>query len=80
MPDLVTADQSAAARKIRELLAVYQKAEDMINIGAYSKGTNPKIDLALSKIDRINLYLQQDADEMVDWETALREQAELLKA
>ncbi len=80
MPDLVTADQSAAARKIRELLAVYQKAEDMINIGAYSKGTNPKIDLALSKIDRINLYLQQDAEEMVDWETALREQAELLKA
>ncbi len=80
MPDLVTPDQSAAARKIRELLAVYQKAEDMINIGAYSKGTNPKIDLALSKIDRINLYLQQDAEEMVDWETALREQVDLLKA
>ena len=80
MPDLVTAEQAAAARKIRELLAVYQKAEDMINIGAYSKGTNPKIDLALSKIDRINLYLQQESDEVVDWETALREQVELLKS
>ncbi len=79
MPDLVTAEQAAAARNIRELLAVYQKAEDMINIGAYSKGTNPKIDLALSKIDRINLYLQQESDEVVDWETALREQVELLR-
>ncbi len=72
MPDLIDAGHSEAARKVRELMAVYRKSEDMINIGAYKKGTNPKIDMALTKIDRINDYLRQKSDERVTREEAVK--------
>jgi flagellum-specific ATP synthase len=49
--------------KIREWLAVYAQAEDLINVGAYVKGSNPKIDQAVASIDRINQFLRQGIDE-----------------
>ena len=39
------------------------EAEDLINIGAYNRGSNPKIDYAISKIDEINAFLRQNFDE-----------------
>lgn len=71
MPDLVPASHMEQAGKIRELISTYQKAEDMINIGAYVKGSNPKIDLALKKIDAINAFLRQRYDERVSAESAM---------
>ncbi len=53
------------AGKLRELLASYTKAEDLINIGAYVKGSNPKIDKAIEKIDSINNFLRQVQSEKV---------------
>jgi flagellum-specific ATP synthase len=63
----------ALAQKIREVLAIYADAEDLINIGAYVKGSNPKIDWALSKIDAVNEFLRQgiyeraSMEETIDW-------------
>ncbi len=71
MPDLVSASYMAKAGLIREWLATYQKAEDMLNIGAYVKGSNPKIDLALKKIEAVNNFLIQRSDARVTVETAL---------
>ncbi|MEX2396659.1 MAG: FliI/YscN family ATPase, partial [Balneolales bacterium] len=48
------------AERAREVLAVYAEAEDLISIGAYSKGSSPKIDEAISKIDKMNDFLKQD--------------------
>ncbi len=48
------------ARKAIDILATYRDAEDLINIGAYSPGSNPKIDHAISKIDALNTLLKQD--------------------
>nr|WP_230410054.1 hypothetical protein [Candidatus Kuenenia stuttgartiensis] len=45
---------------LKAVYATYKEAEDMINIGAYAKGGNKKIDYALSVIDAINEYLKQD--------------------
>lgn len=73
MTSLAADEQLNAATKIHDLLAAYEKAEDLINIGAYTKGTNPKIDLAISKYEMINLYLQQRFDEGVPTEIAVRE-------
>jgi len=53
------------AGKIREWLSTYSKAEDMINIGAYVKGSNPKIDQAIKKNDAVNNFLKQRYDEVV---------------
>lgn len=46
-----------------DLYATYMDAEDLINIGAYVKGSNPRIDRAMSRIDRINAFLRQDMNE-----------------
>jgi len=76
MPDLVSREIMEAARFIIKNLSVYRKAEDLINIGAYVKGSNPEIDLAIELIGKINAYLRQGMDEYVSLTNA---QQELLK-
>jgi len=71
MPELVPQPYIQKAGRIREWLATYQKAEDMINIGAYAKGSNPKIDMALKRIDAVNKFLIQRSDESVTVANAL---------
>ena len=61
--DIVSTDH---IRKIKDLVSIcstYNDAEDLINIGAYPKGSSPKIDRAIDRIDDINLFLRQDIDE-----------------
>lgn len=48
-----------AARKLREVLATYEKQRDLILIGAYQKGSDPRVDYAINKIDEVNAFLQQ---------------------
>jgi flagellum-specific ATP synthase len=79
MPDLVPHSHLTRAGKIREWLATYRKAEDMLNIGAYAKGSNPKIDLALKKIDAVNSFLIQRSDERVALEHAFAGVEEIVK-
>lgn len=70
MPDLVPQSYLQKAGKIREWLSSYRKAEDMINIGAYAKGSNPVIDLAMKKIEPLSSFLTQRSDERVGLEDA----------
>ncbi len=63
MPDIVEQNHRFCAAKFNELLAAYDEAEDLINIGAYVKGSNKKIDTALSKIEMIRNFLNQDVNE-----------------
>jgi flagellum-specific ATP synthase len=79
MPDLVPPSYMTKAGRIREWLATYQKAEDMINIGAYVKGSNPKIDLALKKIDGVNSFLIQHSGQRVTVEDSLAAVEELTR-
>jgi flagellum-specific ATP synthase len=60
MSSIVTKDHKAAAGKLKNVLATYQDAEDLINIGAYKNGSNPDIDYAITKIKEVNTFLQQD--------------------
>ena len=61
-----------AASRLREVLAKYEEAEDLINIGAYVKGSNPKVDEAVEKIDEVNAFLRQRTDENVPFEETVR--------
>jgi flagellum-specific ATP synthase len=79
MPDLVSQPYLQNAGKIREWLSTYRKAEDMLNIGAYVKGSNPKIDQALQKIDAVNSFLIQRSDERVTIENAFAAVEEITK-
>jgi flagellum-specific ATP synthase len=71
MNDITTLDHRHNAGMLKEILATYRKAEDLINIGAYVAGSNPKIDHAIEKIDQINTYLRQDIEENGDFDTSM---------
>jgi flagellum-specific ATP synthase len=62
MTDVVSAEQVRKAKTLLEVLATYRRSEDLINIGAYAKGSNPKIDKAIGLMDAINDYLRQPVD------------------
>ena len=64
-------DHKAAAGKLKNVLATYNEAEDLINIGAYKKGSNSNIDFAISKIDAVNDFLMQDVDSKFTFEETL---------
>jgi len=68
MIDVVSPEHRDQARRVIEILATYREAEDLINIGAYAKGSNPKIDEAIEKIDAIHAFLRQDVNETSDFE------------
>jgi flagellum-specific ATP synthase len=71
MPDVADANQYSAASAVRDLLATYKDAEDLINIGAYVPGSNPRVDLALSKIEGIRHFLRQGIYETSSYEQTL---------
>jgi len=73
MDDIVDPAQRRLAGRLKETLATFRKAEDLINIGAYVAGSNPKIDYAIKMIDRINAYLRQDVGETVSFEESIRQ-------
>ena len=61
------------AGKFKELLATHRQAEDLINIGAYKAGSNPKIDSAITKMDAMNSFIKQEIHEGVSVEEAVAE-------
>jgi flagellum-specific ATP synthase len=60
---VTSAEQQDYAGRIKEWMALYNQAEDLINIGAYAKGSNPKIDQAIAVNDRINQFLRQNVED-----------------
>jgi len=62
MPAVCSRDHLEKTRKLRQLLAAYQAAEDLIRIGAYQKGLDPILDQAIAALPAINAFLQQDRD------------------
>ena len=62
MSQIATKEHKEYAGKLKNVLAVYQEAEDLINIGAYKEGSNPEIDYAISKIAKVNEFLRQDVN------------------
>jgi flagellum-specific ATP synthase len=63
MSHLAGPELKNAAYEIRDLLGTYKKSEDLINIGAYKRGSNPRIDTAVDRSDPINAFLRQRAEE-----------------
>lgn len=62
MPAVTTPAHRELAAKIRKLLATYEKARDLINIGAYVMGSDPEIDLAIKALPALTAFLQQDQE------------------
>jgi type III secretion protein N (ATPase) len=66
MERVVDARQLAAARAVRAHIATYEQNRDLVTLGAYAPGTNPRLDAALARIDRIEAFLRQDGHTTCD--------------
>lgn len=71
MGQIATREHKAIAGKLKNVLATYNEAEDLINIGAYKPGSNKNIDYAIEKIDKVNEFLLQGVDEKFNFEEEL---------
>ncbi len=71
MPFIAEESQMEAARKVREVLSVYEDARDLVNIGAYKEGSNPRIDWALRWLEPVNDFLRQGVSEHFPFEKTL---------
>lgn len=67
MKEIVPSDHQEAAQFLNRLLSVYKDSEDLINIGAYQRGSNPEIDLSLQYIQAINEFTRQKVNEKVTY-------------
>ncbi len=68
MSAVATKEHKQIAGQMKEVLATYRDAEDLINIGAYRSGSNKSIDYAIEKIDAVNSFLKQGTDEKFDFD------------
>jgi flagellum-specific ATP synthase len=68
MPNIVSDKHNAAAGRVREVLATYAEAEDLINIGAYKAGANSRIDWAIKNLEPIRNFLMQNVNEKSSFE------------
>ncbi len=71
MIDIADEDHRKASDELRSILATYRDAKDLIDIGAYAKGSNPKIDYAISKIDQVLEFLKQGVEEKFTFDHAV---------
>lgn len=79
MSDIVNPEVTKMANEIREILASYQDAEDLITIGAYKPGQNARVDRAVQKIERVQEFLRQGKDERVALERCWLSMGQILQ-
>ncbi|RMD46919.1 MAG: FliI/YscN family ATPase [Aquificota bacterium] len=78
MPQLVTDDILNYQSILYEIESVYREAEDMINLGLYKRGSNPKIDLAVDVYPELLNFIKQDMNEKEDFESSIRKLIKLV--
>jgi flagellum-specific ATP synthase/type III secretion protein N (ATPase) len=78
-PRLAAGDQREAAVKIREAMATHQHSEDLINLGAYASGANPKLDAAIRLRPQLLDFLKQDSAERTSFDETLARMRDLAR-
>lgn len=73
MAAVATPEHKSIAGKLKNVLATYQEAEDLINIGAYKNGSNKSIDYAIQKIDAVNDFLMQSTADKFEYDEILEQ-------
>lgn len=79
MTNIVSEDHIHAARKLKEVVANYEKERDLILIGAYESGSNPHVDYAIEKIEEVNEFLKQSITDKIELPEAVEKLIELFE-
>ena len=77
MSAIASPEHKAVAGKLKNVLATYQEAEDLINIGAYKNGSNKNIDFAIQKIDAVNDFLMQQTHDKFEYDEILEQMSSI---
>ncbi len=80
MHEIVTPEHAELARKFRQMLSTYQQHRDLISIGAYQRGSDPRVDAALVQWPRMQKFLQQNINDRYDFQHSVKALAESLQA
>jgi FliI/YscN family ATPase len=72
MPAVTSTQHRAHAAQVRKLMATYEKARDLVNIGAYVAGSDPEIDMALEALPALTAFLQQETQDFTPFEDTFR--------
>ena len=78
MGDVIEVEHKKAAQKFKRLSSILKENEVLVRIGAYEKGNDKELDLALSKKDKMNLFLQQNPEEIFEFETTINELKQII--
>jgi flagellum-specific ATP synthase len=73
MKDIVDDEQKLYVEKVLDIMATYKRYEDVITIGAYKEGTNPKLDFAIRMMGKIRPFLKQDISEKVTFDEGMKQ-------
>ena len=79
MSAIASREHKDAAAKMRKILALYRENKDLIDVGMYQKGTNPKLDIAIDMMPQINAFLQQRVSDSVSMDTTIQTLIDMMK-
>lgn len=78
MPMVVSDEHLNGARRIRQVYSTYQQNRDLISIGAYNRGSDPRIDLAIAAEPAINQFFQQSMKQIIPYDESLEGMSQLM--
>ncbi len=76
--EIADGDHQKSAGKMRNMMAMYRESKDLIDVGMYQKGSNPRLDLAIDMMPEINAFLQQSIKDSVDMEGTIQRLKDLM--
>jgi flagellum-specific ATP synthase len=77
--EICDSEHMQAAGKMRELMATHKEAKDLIDIGAYEHGSNPKIDIAIRCMPDINAFLRQSVKDSVNMHSTIQTLKDMMR-
>ncbi|MBR1616653.1 hypothetical protein IJ670_00730, partial [bacterium] len=72
-------EHKEAAGKMRNLMALYRENKDLIDVGMYQQGSNPRLDVAIELMPQINAFLQQRTTDIVSMETTIQALKDMMR-
>ena len=79
MSAIATPEHKEAAGKMRKIMAMYRENKDLIDVGMYQPGTNPKLDIAIEMMPKVNAFLQQRTSDLVSMDTTISTLIDMMK-
>ena len=79
MSAIASSEHKEAAAKMRKILAMYRENKDLIDVGMYQPGTNPKLDIAIEMMPKVNAFLQQRTSDSVTMEGTISQLVEMME-